>query len=63
MKILLATDGSEFSNAAARTIAEQFRPQDNEVRVLTVVEPRYHGGGAPYGSGLLSRTRGKETRG
>jgi nucleotide-binding universal stress UspA family protein len=39
MKILLATDGSEFSNAAARTIAEQFRPQNNEVRVLSVVEP------------------------
>jgi nucleotide-binding universal stress UspA family protein len=39
MKILLATDGSDFSNAAARTIAEQFRPQDNEVRVLSVVEP------------------------
>jgi nucleotide-binding universal stress UspA family protein len=39
MKILLATDGSEFSNAAARAIAEQFRPQDNEVRVLSVIEP------------------------
>lgn len=39
MKILLATDGSDFSNAAARTLAEQFRTQDNEVRVLNVVEP------------------------
>src|SRR6185369_10250107 len=39
MKILLATDGSEFSNAAARTISEQFRPQENEVWVLSVVEP------------------------
>ncbi len=39
MKILLATDGSKFSDAAARSIVRQFRPQDNEVRVLSVVEP------------------------
>ena len=39
MKILLATDGSNFSEAAARNIVKQFRTQDSEVRVLTVVEP------------------------
>lgn len=39
MKILLATDGSKFSDAAARSVARQFRPQDAEVRVLSVVEP------------------------
>lgn len=39
MKILLATDGSNFSDAAALGIATQFRPQDSEVRVLSVVEP------------------------
>jgi nucleotide-binding universal stress UspA family protein len=39
MKILLATDGSNFSDAAAQGIATQFRPQDSEVRVLSVVEP------------------------
>jgi nucleotide-binding universal stress UspA family protein len=39
MKTLLATDGSNFSQAAAQTIAKQFRTQDSEVRVLTVVEP------------------------
>lgn len=39
MKILFATDGSNFSEAAAQVIAKQFRPQDCEVRVLTVVEP------------------------
>ncbi|PSH04149.1 MAG: universal stress protein [Acidobacteria bacterium] len=39
MKILLATDGSSFSDAAAQSITKQFRSQDNEVRVLSVVEP------------------------
>lgn len=39
MKILLATDGSKFSDAAAEHVARQFRPQDSEVRVLNVVEP------------------------
>ena len=39
MKILLAADGSNCSNAAAQNIAKLFRPLDNEVRVLTVVEP------------------------
>jgi len=39
MKILLATDGSKFSEAAAKSLAGQFRPQDTEVRVLQVVEP------------------------
>lgn len=39
MKILLATDGSNFSDAAALNITKQFRPQDSEVRVLSVVEP------------------------
>jgi len=39
MNILLATDGSNCSNAAAQHIAKLFRPLDNEVRVLTVVEP------------------------
>ncbi len=39
MKILLATDGSRFSDAAAQAIVEQFHPQGREVRVVTVVEP------------------------
>ena len=39
MKILLATDDSKFSEAAAKSLAAQFRPQDTEVRVLHVVEP------------------------
>jgi nucleotide-binding universal stress UspA family protein len=39
MKILLATDDSKFSEAAAKSLAGQFRPQDTEVRILHVVEP------------------------
>lgn len=39
MKILLAVDDSKFSEAAAKSLAGQFRPQDTEVRVLHVLEP------------------------
>jgi len=39
MKILLAVDGSKFSDAAVQTVIEQARPQDTEVQVLHVVEP------------------------
>ncbi len=39
MKILLAIDGSKFSEAAARLLAKQFRHDGDEVRVLSVVEP------------------------
>jgi nucleotide-binding universal stress UspA family protein len=39
MKILLAIDDSKFSEAAAKSLAGQFRPQDTEVRILHVVEP------------------------
>lgn len=39
MKILLATDGSTFSESAARTVAAQFRPVETEVLVMEVVEP------------------------
>lgn len=39
MKLLLAIDGSKFSEAAVRTVIEQVRPEDSEVQVLHVVEP------------------------
>ena len=39
-KILLATDGSEFSERAARSIAERPWPAGTEVEVLSVVELR-----------------------
>jgi nucleotide-binding universal stress UspA family protein len=39
MKVLLAIDESKFSEAAAKNLAAQFRPQETTVRVLHVVEP------------------------
>ncbi len=39
MKILLAIDGSKFSEVATQALATQFRPHDTEVRVLHVIEP------------------------
>jgi nucleotide-binding universal stress UspA family protein len=38
MKILLATDGSEFSLAAARSVAERPWPEGSTVRVISVAE-------------------------
>jgi nucleotide-binding universal stress UspA family protein len=39
MKILLAVDGSEFSNAAAKAVAERPWPAHSEVKVFTAIEP------------------------
>lgn len=39
MKILLAVDGSKFSEAAAQALASQIRPLDADVLVLQVVKP------------------------
>jgi len=39
MKILLATDGSKFSEAACGMIASELRAQETQVLVLQVVEP------------------------
>src|ERR1019366_1430651 len=39
MKIVLAIDGSKFSEAAIRTVIEQAHPLDTEIQVLHVVEP------------------------
>lgn len=39
MKILLATDGSEHSVAAARAVAEQPWPEGTEVKVMSMVNP------------------------
>jgi nucleotide-binding universal stress UspA family protein len=38
MKILLAIDDSKFSEAATQAVLEQARPQDTEVRVLSVIQ-------------------------
>ncbi|HKO95674.1 MAG TPA: universal stress protein [Pyrinomonadaceae bacterium] len=39
MRILLATDGSQLSLAAARTIAETRWPEHSEVKVVNVINP------------------------
>ena len=39
MKILLATDGSEHSQAAVDEIAQRPFPAGSQVRIISVVEP------------------------
>ena len=39
MKILLATDGSTFSDAAVREVAKKPWPPGSEVKIISVVEP------------------------
>lgn len=39
MKILLAVDPSKHSEAAVKALSNQYRPQDNEVCVLHVLQP------------------------
>jgi nucleotide-binding universal stress UspA family protein len=39
MKILVATDGSEYSRDAAQSVSERPWPQGTEVKVITVVDP------------------------
>jgi nucleotide-binding universal stress UspA family protein len=38
MRVLLAVDGSDCSEAAAEEIARRFRPEEDEIRVLHAVE-------------------------
>ena len=40
MKILLAVDGSEYSDAAVQTLTSKIRKEDADVLVVQVVEPR-----------------------
>ena len=39
MKVLVAIDGSNYSEAAVQRIIEQVRREGTEVRVLHVIEP------------------------
>lgn len=48
IKILLATDGSEYSSAAIRSVANRPWPKGSEVRVLAVPEPFFPTGEFPY---------------
>ncbi len=38
MKLLLAIDGSRFSEAATQAVIAQFQPQGTEIKVLNVVD-------------------------
>ena len=42
MKILLAVDDSKFSEAATRAVAALIRPQEAQVLLLHIVEPRFY---------------------
>lgn len=39
MKILLAVDGSEYAEAAAKSVAERPWPADSEVKIVAAIEP------------------------
>lgn len=49
MKVLFATDGSEYSNAALGRYLETFAGEADQVKVISVVEPVTHIVGAPFG--------------
>jgi nucleotide-binding universal stress UspA family protein len=57
MRILLATDGSEFSLAAARSIAERPWPDDTEFRIASVVERIIPAADPWYAAGAVAKTR------
>jgi nucleotide-binding universal stress UspA family protein len=48
MRILLAVDGSEHSNATVHEIAHRHFPPDSEVRVISVVTPYFPGTYEPW---------------
>jgi nucleotide-binding universal stress UspA family protein len=49
MKILLAVDGSPFSEEAAREVARRPWPAGSELKVISVIEPPYAPEMGPYG--------------
>jgi nucleotide-binding universal stress UspA family protein len=55
MKILLAIDDSNFSEAATEAIIAQARPKETEVRVLHVVEPLLAAYGGMEGGYIVDR--------
>lgn len=61
LKVLLAADGSEHSNAAAQAIANRPWPTGTAVRILTVVEPSLPLLHTPYfHADVLEEMRGKD---
>lgn len=49
MKVLIATDGSEYSKAAVDQYLNTFAAPSDQVKVVAVVEPATHIVGAPFG--------------
>lgn len=62
MKILFATDGSKFSQAALRSVIAQHRPQSTKVRVLHVAVPVDIGLPLEMAGGLIDELHEVETR-
>lgn len=54
MRILLASDGSEFSAAAARSIAARPWPAGSEIRIISVVEPIARAADPWYAAGAVA---------
>lgn len=49
MRVIIAIDGSEFSDAAVAKYCSVIAGKNDEVKILTVVEPMTHIVGAPFG--------------
>jgi len=49
MKVLLAVDGSSFSEEAAREVARRPWPAGSKLKVISVIEPPYAPELGPYG--------------
>jgi nucleotide-binding universal stress UspA family protein len=54
LKILLATDGSEYSASAARSIAARPWPGGSEIRIVSVVEPIARAADPWYAAGAVA---------
>lgn len=63
MKILLATDGSDYSAAAARSVAGRPWPDGSEIRIVSVVEPLAPAADPWYAAGAVAeRVREDDTK-
>src|SRR6185295_18644360 len=53
LRLLLATDGSEYSQAAARSIASRPWPDGTQIRIVSVIEPVMPASDPWFASGAL----------
>jgi nucleotide-binding universal stress UspA family protein len=56
LRLLLATDGSEYSNAAAHSIASRPWPAGSQIRIVSVVEPLMPATDPWFASGAITAT-------